>query len=147
MRRCRVARMNSKFISASGAEAIALARFSLISKVQELVAQRCRSKSPWKRSPRLRRWPAREGSPQPVAVRTLEDWWYAHQRGGFAALHPKGRSDRGVPRTLTPEQEQLIVAQVRAHPAIAIKVLYRRWKQEDPTLPSLYTIYRALTTP
>ena len=79
-----------------------------------------------------------------MAVRTLEDWWYAHQRGGFAALHPKARSDRGVPRTLTPEQEQLIVAQVRAHPAIAIKVLYRQWKQEDPTLPALNTIYRAL---
>ena len=49
-----------------------------------------------------------------------------------------------MPRTLTPEQEQLIVAQVKAQPAISIKVFYRRWKQQDPTLPSIYTVYRAL---
>jgi len=79
-----------------------------------------------------------------VAVRTLEDWWYAHQRGGFAALHPKTRSDRGVPRKLTPELEQLIVAQVKAQPAIPIKVLYRQWKQAHPTLPSVYSIYASL---
>jgi transposase InsO family protein len=84
------------------------------------------------------------GSPHPVAVRTLEDWWYAYGRGGFAALHPKGRSDRGVSRKLTPEQERLIVAQVRTHPAIPIKVLYRQWKQQDPALPALSAIYRAL---
>ncbi|HEV8491193.1 MAG TPA: DDE-type integrase/transposase/recombinase [Candidatus Angelobacter sp.] len=85
-----------------------------------------------------------DGSSQPVAVRTLEDWWYAHQRGGFAALHPKTRSDRGVPRKLTPELEQLIVAQVKAQPAIPIKVLYRQWKQAHPTLPSVYSIYASL---
>jgi transposase InsO family protein len=79
-----------------------------------------------------------------VARRTLEDWWYAYGRGGFAALHPKGRSDRGVSRKLTPEQERLIVAQVRTHPAIPIKVLYRQWKQQDPVLPALSAIYRAL---
>jgi transposase InsO family protein len=49
-----------------------------------------------------------------------------------------------VPRKLTPEHEHLIVAQARLHPAIPIKVLYRQWKQAHPTLPGLYTIYRAL---
>lgn len=126
------------------AEAIALARFSLISKVQELVAQPVPLKMALETVASSSALAPTEGLPQPVAVRTLEDWWYAHQRGGFGALHPKARSDRGVPRALKPEQEQLIVAQVRAHPAIAIKVLYRRWKQEDPTLPSLYSLYRAL---
>ena len=33
-------------------------------------------------------------------------------------LHPKARSDRGVPRVLTPEQERHILEQVKAHPAI-----------------------------
>ena len=80
----------------------------------------------------------------PIREVGLEDWWYAHQRGGCAALHPKARCDRGVPRKLTPEQEQLIVAQARAHPAIPIKVLYRQWKQQDPKLPSVYAIYSAL---
>jgi len=135
--------MNAKS-SNDRAQAIALARFSLISKVQELLAQQVPLKIALETAASSSSLLDADGSNQPVAVRTLEDWWYAHQRGGFAALHPKGRSDRGVPRKLTPEQEQLIVAQARAHPAIPIKVLYRQWKQQDPTLPSVYAIYHAL---
>ena len=123
---------------------MALARFSLISKVQELLAQQVPLKVALETVASSSTLAQPDGSSHPVAVRTLEDWWYAHRRGGFGALHPKGRCDRGVPRKLTPEQEQLIVAQVKAQPAISIKVLYRRWKQQDPTLPSLYAIYRAL---
>jgi hypothetical protein len=85
----------------------------------------------------------REGQPEPVARRTLEDWWYAYQRGGFAALHPKTRADHGVPRALTPEQERQLLKQVRAHPALAVKVLYRQGKETDPKLPALSAVYRA----
>jgi transposase InsO family protein len=85
-----------------------------------------------------------EGKSELVPRRTLEDWWYAYQRGGFAALHPKARSDRGVPRVLTPEQERHILEQVKAYPAIAIKVLYRHWKEADPKLPAISAVYRAL---
>jgi len=135
--------MNSKS-SASGAEAVALARFSLISKIQELLARPVPLKVALETvaSSSTRAYP--EGEAHPVALRTLEDWWYAYQRGGFAALHPKPRSDRGVSRKLNPEQERLIVAQVRMHPAIPIKVLYRQWKPQDPALPALSAIYRAL---
>jgi putative transposase len=135
--------MNSKS-SPAGAEAVALARFSLISKVQELVAQSVPLKVALETVASSSVLADAQGSAHPVALRTLEDWWYAYQRGGFAALHPKGRSDRGVSRKLTPEQERLIIAQVRTHPAIPIKVLYRQWKQQDPALPALSAIYRAL---
>jgi putative transposase len=135
--------MNSKSSSA-GAEAVALARFSLISKIQELLAQSVPLKVALETVASSSALADPRGSPHPVAVRTLEDWWYAYGRGGFAALHPKGRSDRGVSRKLTPEQERLIVAQVRTHPAIPIKALYRQWKQQDPALPALSAIYRAL---
>jgi transposase InsO family protein len=128
----------------SSAEGIALARFSLISQVQELLKQhvplRVALETVASSSPRAHA----DGSTRPLPMRTLEDWWYAHQRGGFAALHPRARSDRGAPRKLTPEQEALIVAQVKSQPAISIKVLYRQWKQQDPTLPALSAIYRAL---
>jgi putative transposase len=128
----------------SPGEGIALARFSLISKVQERLNQhlplRVALETVASSSPRANA----DGSTRPLPMRTLEDWWYAHQRGGFAALHPKARSDRGAPRKLTPEQEALIVAQVKSQPAISIKVLYRQWKQQDPTLPALSAIYRAL---
>jgi putative transposase len=126
------------------AEAVALARFSLISKVQEHLAQHVPLKIALETVASSSTLVGPEGSSQAVAVRTLEDWWYAHERGGFAALHPKGRSDRGVPRKLSPELEQLIVAQAKAQPAIPIKVLYRQWKQQHPTLPSVYAIYAAL---
>ena len=123
---------------------MALARFSLISKVQELLAQSVPLKVALEAVASSSALADPRGSPHPVARRTLEDWWYAYGRGGFAGLHPKGRSDRGVSRKLTPEQERLIVAQVRTHPAIPIKVLYRQWKQQDPVLPALSAIYRAL---
>jgi transposase InsO family protein len=126
------------------AQALALARFSLISKVQELVAQQVPLRIALEQAASSSALAAPEGSSQPVAVRTLEDWWYAYQRGGFAALHPKRRSDRGLCRKLTPEVEQLIVAQAKAQPAIPIKVLYRQWKQQHPNLPSAWSIYSVL---
>lgn len=135
--------MNSKS-SQSGAEALALARFSLISKIQELLARPVPLKIALETVASSSTLADAQGTAHPVALRTLEDWWYAYQHGGFAALHPKGRSDRGVSRKLNPEQERLMVAQVRLHPAIPIKVLYRQWKQQDPALPALSAIYRAL---
>ena len=135
--------MNSQS-SDNRAEAVALARFSLISKVQELLSQQVPLKVALETVASSSSLANAERGEAAVAVRTLEDWWYAYQRGGFAALHPKKRSDRGVPRKLSPEQEALIVAQVKAQPAISIKVLYRRWKQQDPSLPSLWAIYRML---
>lgn len=135
--------MNSNS-SPNRAEALALARFSLISRVQELLAQQVPLKVALEKVASSSALSAPDGSSQPVAVRTLEDWWYAHQKGGFAALHPKARSDRGRSRKLSPELEQLLVAQVRAQPGIAIKVFYRQWKQQHPNLPSLWSLYTAL---
>lgn len=134
--------MNSN-ASTSRAEALALARFALISRMQELL----RTPVPLKvaldtvSSACLLEL---DGQSKPVPRRTLEDWWYAYQHGGFAALHPKDRSDRGVPRKLTPEQERQILESVKAHPGIPVKVLYRHWKEADPKLPALSAVYRAL---
>ena len=132
--------MNSN-ASTSRAETTALARFAFISKIQELL------RTPVPLQTALVTVAAsavleRDGQSRPVPRRTLEDWWYAYQRGGFAALHPKARSDRGVPRVLTPDQERHILEQVKAHPAIAVKVLYRQWKEADPKLPALSAVYR-----
>lgn len=129
--------------SESRAQAIALARFSLISRIEELV----RTPVPLKVALDTVASSAvleLNGQSHPVARRTLEDWWYAYQRGGFAALHPKARSDRGVPRALTAQQRAHIIEQVKAYPAIPVKVLYRQWKEADPKLPAVSAIYRAL---
>ena len=134
--------MNSN-ASTSRAQAVALARFALISRMQELL----RTPVPLKMALDTvvsASMLELDGQSKPVPRRTLEDWWYAYQRGGFAALHPKARSDRGVPRVLSPEQERKILETVKAHPAIPVKVLYRHWKEADPQLPALSAVYRAL---
>ena len=125
------------------AQTVALARFALISRLLELLRQPVSLKVALDTVSSGSELEL-EGHSRPVPRRTLEDWWYAYQRGGFAALHPRDRSDRGLSRKLTPEQEQLVLAAVKTHPSISIKVLYRQWRQADPTLPGLNTIYRAL---
>jgi transposase InsO family protein len=59
-------------------------------------------------------------------------------------LVPKTRVDKGQVRTLSPEQQKWILEQAQAHLGVPVKVLYRRWSQEDPQLASLNTVYRLL---
>lgn len=134
--------MNTKPVSPPS-QALALERFALIAKIQDLLRQSfplsvaleqvscCPITLP-------------NGVQRLVARRTLEDWWYDYQHGGFAALTPKGRTDKGQPRLLTAEQQKWVLAQAQAHLAVPVKVLYRRWREQDPQLPSLNTLYRFL---
>ena len=66
------------------AQALALARFALVSKVQDLVLQRLPLRTALET---VTRAPIQgpDGLEFVVAVRTLEDWWYAFRRGGFKA--------------------------------------------------------------
>lgn len=98
-------------------QAVALARFALISRLQELLRQPVSLKVALDTVSSDCKLEL-NGQPRPVPRRTLEDWWYAYQRGGFAALHPRDRSDRGVPRKLLPDQERHIVESVKAHPSM-----------------------------
>jgi putative transposase len=124
-------------------QALALERFAFITQIQELlrqgfplsVALEQVSSRPFHRP---------DGTERFHPPRTLEDWWYAYQHGGFAALSSKTRADKGQPRTLSAEQQKWILEQAQAHLAVPIKVLYRRWRQQDPQLPALNSIYRFL---
>ena len=50
-----------------------------------------------------------------VAVETMRDWLSLYRTGGFEALYPKTRADRGQPRRMPPEvAELLVVTQDRA---------------------------------
>jgi len=89
----------------------------------------------------LRAWPE-EPNGRIYAARTIEDWWYAYEKGGFAALRTRQRADNGVRRTLLPAQQEWLLKQRVTHPGIPLKVLYPRWKKSDPDLPSLSVIYR-----
>lgn len=125
------------------AQAIALERYALIAQIQDRLHQGIPLAAALEHvacCPVTRP----DGTQRLYARRTIEDWYYAHQQGGFAALTPKTRSDKGQPRILTPEQSRWILEQAQAHLAVPIKVLYRRWRQKDPQLPSLPSIYRLL---
>ena len=125
------------------AQAIALERYALIAQIQDRLHQEIPLAAALEQvacCPVTRP----DGTQRLYARRTIEDWYYAHQQGGFAALIPKTRSDKGQPRILTPEQSRWVLEQAQAHLAVPVKVLYRRWRQQDPQLPSLPSIYRLL---
>jgi putative transposase len=127
----------------SSSQALALERFAFITQIQELLRQG------FPLSVALEQVSSRpfhqpDGTERFHPPRTIEDWWYAYQHGGFAALTPKMRADKGQPRTLSTEQQKWILEQAQAHLAVPIKVLYRRWREQDPQLPALNSIYRFL---
>lgn len=134
-----------KNTSQSVQEAIALRRLSLVQQIIELVHLH------WPLSAALEQVASAhplpgdsDAPPQFVAQRTLEDWYYAFKKGGFEGLKPKQRSDRGKPRRLSAAQQQWILERVRSFPGVPVKLLYRQWKQADPTLPALSAVYRWL---
>ena len=134
-----------KNTSSTVQEAIALRRMTLVQHTIELIHQY------WPLSAALDQVSSshplpgdQDAPPQFVAQRTLEDWYYAFKKGGFDGLKPKARCDRGKPRRLSTEQQQWILERVRSFPGVPVKLLYRQWKQADPTLPALSAIYRWL---
>jgi len=127
----------------SPAQALALERFAFITQIQELLRQGFPLSLALEQVS-LRPMTLPDGSQRLRARRTIEDWWYDYQHGGFAALSPKERADKGQPRILSPEQQKWVLEQAQAHLAVPVKVLYRRWQEQDPQLPSLNSIYRFL---
>jgi transposase InsO family protein len=134
-----------KNTSSSVAEAFALRRMSLVQAVIELLQRHWPLSAALEQVASTQALPGEgELPPQFIATRTLEDWYYAFKQGGFEALKPKPRSDRGKPRRLSSKQQQWVLEQVRAFPGVPVKLLYRQWKQADATLPALSAIYRWL---
>lgn len=87
-------------------------------------------------------WPDENGDY--YAWRTIEDWWYAYRKGGFDALVPAARKDRGTHRKLDAATGHWVVEQVTLYPAIPLKVLYTQWVQDGRSVPSLSVLYRHL---
>jgi hypothetical protein len=129
----------------SNQEAIALRRMSLVQQVIGLIhsnwpvwaaLEQIATSCPLPGDP--------DHPPELVAKRTLEDWYYAFVKGGFEGLKPKQRCDCGKPRRLNSEQQRYVLERVRSFPGVPVKVQYRQWKQTDPTLPAVSTVYRWL---
>ncbi len=59
-----------------------------------------------------------------IAAKTILDWCTRYKKGGFDALKPKRRSDRGHSRRLSPDDEDHILALRKEHPAMPVTVFY-----------------------
>ena len=72
-----------------------------------------------------------------VAVETMRDWLSLYRTGGFEALYPKSRADRGLPRRLPPEVAELLVSLKTEQSALSVKSLIgaARERGVDPPLP------------
>ena len=56
-----------------------------------------------------------------VAAETLRDWLHHYRNGGFEALYPKTRADRGRPRRLPPDAAELVLAIKTEHPSWSVR--------------------------
>jgi hypothetical protein len=70
-------------------QALALERFAFITQIQDLLRQGFPLSVSLEQAS-FRPMSLPDGSQRLCARRTIEDWWYDYQRGGFAALEPKG---------------------------------------------------------
>lgn len=119
----------------------ALTRFRALNFVEDQLRGRQRL-SQALRAASVQPWPDENGDY--YAVRTLEDWWYAYKKSGFAALLPAVRCDQGQNRVLDPETATWIIEQVTQNPDIPVKVLYSHWQEQGKSLPSVSVLYRYL---
>src|SRR5487761_903805 len=122
-------------------QTLALTRFRALNFVEDLQRQGC-SLADALRQASAQPWPDENGDY--YAVRTLEDWWYAYQKGGFNALVPTPRSDQGNSRVLDESTAAWVLEQVTQNPAVPLKVLYLHWQQSQRPLPSISVLYRYL---
>ena len=94
-----------------------------------------------------RTWELPSGEAVELSARTIEDWHYSYQRGGFAALHPRRRSDAELPRAISDELGQLILRLKLEKPRRSvrriIRVLERAKKVERGELTKS-TVHRML---
>ena len=80
-----------------------------------------------------------------VAVETMRDWLSLYRNGGFEALYPKSRADRGLPRRLPPEVAELLVSLKTEQSALSVKALIGAARErgvDHPLAPS--TVHRLL---
>lgn len=72
------------------------------------------------------RWHERpDGEPTKLSARTIEGWYYAFRKGGFHALFPEVRADRGKSRAIRPELAELVLRAKREKPRRSIRRIIR----------------------
>jgi len=60
-----------------------------------------------------------------LSPRTIEAWYYRYKRGGFDALIPDSRDDKGTSRAIRPEVAEVIVRAKREKPRRSVRRIIR----------------------
>jgi len=83
-----------------------------------------------------------------VAPETLRDWLGHYRRGGFEALLPKPRADRGRPRALPPAVVDILLAIKEGNPKLSVQLVIREARELPDVPPELplppATVHRLL---
>ena len=66
-----------------------------------------------------------DGTRVQLSVRTIEAWYYAYRRGGFHALFPRDRADRGKSRVISAEIAEVLLRVKRERPRRSIPRIIR----------------------
>jgi putative transposase len=83
-----------------------------------------------------------------VAPETIRDWLGHYRRGGFEALLPKPRADRGRPRTLPPQVVDVLLGIKEGNPKLSVQLVIREARDHPEVPPELplppATVHRLL---
>jgi len=84
-----------------------------------------------------------------IAAETIRDWLKRYRRGGFDALLPKPRADRGKPRQLPDTVAEVLTTLKEQYPKLSVRQIIERARETDNVpadlpLPSS-TVHRLLT--
>jgi hypothetical protein len=60
-----------------------------------------------------------------LSARTIEAWYYLHKHGGFEALSPDARADRGRSRAIRAELAEVIARAKREKPRRSVRRIIR----------------------
>ena len=66
---------------------------------------------------------------QRIAAETIRHWLKRHRAGGFEALMPRPRADRGRPRLIPDDVAELLVSLKESHPALPVRSLIEQARE------------------
>lgn len=82
-----------------------------------------------------------DGTRIQLSARTIESWYYAYRHGGFHALFPHDRADRGCSRAISPELAEHILRIKRERPRRSIRRIIRMLERAH--IVALGTLHRS----
>lgn len=105
------------------AEEVALFRSEVVGVLTRLDLPRGELAERLEKLSRQRFRPPGAATTRTFSVPTLARWYRLYKKGGLTALCPEPRSDRGVARALTPEQQELVCEVRREHPSASAELI------------------------